>query len=279
MKSPAGSWDLLTGVLCALLLSPGPANGQTGSGEFRGTITHDSSRAPVEGVEVAVEGIGTRRSAADGKFSFPRVVPGLYVVKIRHPGFQPVEGSVRLAAGEMKDLTFAIWPIQTDLPTVNVRGKSSGINSGMADFERRREEGFGKFLTPEDFRGRENATLTEALRSKVPDLLFVQLPNGGTAVASRRAMSLSFEKRLTCPPSLCGVLEDKCYMQVWVDGQRLYTYHPPAENLGRPPNTDDFPVTNILGVEIYRGPASTPLQFNTPGASCGTLVIWTGARR
>jgi TonB-dependent receptor-like protein len=137
----------------------------------------------------------------------------------------------------------------------------------------------GKFLTTKDFEGRDNATLTDMLRSHVPGLLFVQQPGGGYAAAGKRAIQTTIGAPVRSVDMFGGVKpEDQCYMQLLVDGQRIYTYHRPQDYGPNPPKLEDFAVSNILGVEVYRGAAETPLQFNTPGAACGTIVIWTGGK-
>ena len=50
------------------------------------------------------------------------------------------------------------------------------------------------------------------------------------------------------------------------------------DQLNEPPDIGAFLVTDVAGVEIYRGPAETPTQFSGPNATCGTIVIWTGRR-
>jgi hypothetical protein len=237
--------------------------GQGGTGAFRGTVTRDSSRIPIEGVEVTMEGVGTVRASGIGRFAFTSVAPGLYTVRIRHVGYQPIEGSVRIVQGETKDLVFAIWPVTTNLPGVEVRANAAPLNIGMVDFERRRAQGLGKFLTPIDFEGRDNATLADVFGS-TPGLIMDRLSNGRAVAASRRSTYTSFR------PS-------KCYMQVFVDGLRIWRPH--SDQLNEPPNLNEFSVSQIAGVEIYLGAAETPVEFGGTSASCGTIVIWTGRRR
>jgi hypothetical protein len=33
--------------------------------------------------------------------------------------------------------------------------------------------------------------------------------------------------------------------------------------------------SQVEAIEIYRGTAETPLQFQKPGSTCGAIVIWT----
>lgn len=43
-----------------------------------------------------------------------------------------------------------------------------------------------------------------------------------------------------------------------------------------------FPIENyvsiadIQAVEVFSGPSETPMEYNTTGASCGVILIWTG---
>jgi hypothetical protein len=70
--------------------------------------------------------------------------------------------------------------------------------------------------------------------------------------------SLRFEssasKRSDCPP------------QYYVDGHRVANTE-----------IDDYPVSDVEAIELYSGPAATPLQFSQSASAytCGTVVIWT----
>jgi hypothetical protein len=59
-----------------------------------------------------------------------------------------------------------------------------------------------------------------------------------------------------------------CFPQYWVDGQ-----------VARGADIDDFPPGDVHGIELYSGPAKTPLAFSSTGTArnCGTVVIWTKA--
>jgi hypothetical protein len=53
----------------------------------------------------------------------------------------------------------------------------------------------------------------------------------------------------------------RCRMDVWVDGVRS------------PFDIDAIPVSWIVGIEIYSGPGTTPVEFGM--GPCGVVVIWT----
>jgi hypothetical protein len=61
-------------------------------------------------------------------------------------------------------------------------------------------------------------------------------------------------------------------MQIIVDGQPLY-----RAGLDKlPPNLNsDLYVSELEAIEVYSGAASTPAEFNSAGAACGTIVMWT----
>ena len=168
------------------------------------------------------------------------------------------------------------------LPKVPILGEPVGLDITFAEFDRRKSYGLGHFIASRDFRGRRNASLADALRNRVPNLLFMPLPGGGTAVASRRAIVASVAGSGWCTRSdaYCVPLQLACYMRVWVDHERVYTYRTPGPGVFPPPNMEDIPFSQIVGVEVYdgevgTGAAETPVQFHTPGSSCGTMVIWT----
>ena len=270
MKVKSCAEIVMTSVVVLFSTLPTVGDAQV-PGAFRGTVTRDSSRIPLEGIEIIIEGVGTTRSSSEGKFAFAPIAPGLYSVRIRHPAYRVIEGRVRIAAGETKDLSFAIWPLIPELSRVEVTGTAVPLSIGMTEFEQRRASGFGKFLTARDFEGRANATLADVLGTSVPGLIVERLPSGAAVVASRRSTQSSFRQSVTP-----GVDPNKCYLQVFVDGTRVW--RPGFDQLNTPPNMNEFRSTDIAGVEIYRGAAETPTQFSGPYANCGTIVIWTGKR-
>jgi hypothetical protein len=61
-----------------------------------------------------------------------------------------------------------------------------------------------------------------------------------------------------------------CPVQIWVDG--MLTTRAAGENVP----LDDLASPGILeGIEIYRGLATIPPEFVSPGARCGVIAIWT----
>ena len=59
-----------------------------------------------------------------------------------------------------------------------------------------------------------------------------------------------------------------CYMAIYVDGVRLW-----APGSVDPPDFDQMRNSQYEGVEIYRGPAELPIQYQ--GAACGVILFWS----
>ncbi len=77
-----------------------------------------------------------------------------------------------------------------------------------------------------------------------------------------------------------------CVPAVFVDGLRFYT------GGQRPGTTTDYMeytgtadleyVVNprdVKAIEVYPRDAGVPVEFDDPNDGCGSIVIWTGARR
>jgi hypothetical protein len=119
---------------------------------------------------------------------------------------------------------------------------------GRSGFERRRRRGFGHFLTREQLEQRHGARLSDFLRD-VPSIRLVRdTATGDWSFESRRAVSLG----------------RGCKSHLYVDGVKLVMT--PVDVL----HPDE-----VEGIEVYRGPSETPVQFRGWGACGAVVVIWT----
>ena len=273
------------GSAAALLLAIAAAvpAGAQGTGTFQGRVFRDSSRIPIDSVEVLVAGMPPARTDSTGRFVIKDVPVGRHAATLRRLGYRPLDGNIRLdEAGQVIDLTFTMWRLARNLDTVRVAAKglaAAGIATsptGAAEFDRRHAAGIGKFLTADDFKTHPNATLKDIIQAEIPGVLLIRLPGSGAAIAGKRAISTSMSPSPRSNFFGGAAAEDACYMQVWVDGQRIYSYKKDPNY--PPPNLDDYLGYKLAAIEIYRGAAETPTEFSTTGADCGTLVIWTAKR-
>jgi hypothetical protein len=56
----------------------------------------------------------------------------------------------------------------------------------------------------------------------------------------------------------------RCAVSVFVDGMKVEQY-----------DIDAIPPNDVLGIEVYRQGADTPVEFSRWSAACGAIVIWT----
>jgi hypothetical protein len=253
-------------LMCACWIVS-PLQSQSRGAIFHGRVTTDSGRTAVEGVEVQFSARSVRSDSA-GRYRLFDLEPGKYSVVVRHPRFRPITGDVTLAEGDSIQWNFDLVLVNVALDPVVVSGRGDPLgHPGLVDFQRRKETTHGKFLTGEEIERIGAQTLESVIRTRIPGFDFVKLPNGGTGLAGKRAGQLTLQPRA---PRVEG-LADRCYAQVYVNGQLIYRYRPPPD---RPPSLEDFNPKLIRAIEFYRGPSDTPPELNSTGSSCGTMVIW-----
>jgi len=241
-------------VLVALTLAT-PLPGPQGSGESRGRIrgsVADSAGQPLGGVELLLHDLRmTVRTRADGRFEFPRVAPGIYVITARHIGYSPVTWPFRLQ--DSVTLGFRLHRAVTTLPLVVVNGEVKRMTATLVGFyERLRSSGAPRssFITREEIEKRNPWRTSDLIRDR-----------GARAVACLRGV-------------------------IYLDGVPMpggSPFDPPAGKRRTVPDSrtavDIVSPGEIEAIEIYRGPATIPSQFNATSPT-GTrpgcvILIWT----
>lgn len=259
----------LIGILLGVAMGASAALAQPSKGRvIHGRVVDVRDGSGLPSVEVLERRTGRSvRTDSTGVFRMVLDATDRLILLVRAPGYRPVEDTLTLATygGESRLISLDRAPQSLSEVEITERG---GVDiTGLRDFERR-SVGSGRFLRRADIEAVGARSLESIIRSRIPGFAFVRLPNGGVALAGRRSNELSLVKR---PPREEG-LADRCYSQVFVNGQRLYAYSAPPS---MPPRLDDFDPVEIVALEFYRGPAETPTEFSGPSAACGTVAIWT----
>ncbi|MSR06044.1 MAG: hypothetical protein EXR93_03095 [Gemmatimonadetes bacterium] len=209
-----------------------------------GTVVDSMSGKPVERATVYL--VSGPRTETDGRGRFQLIAAGGVLV-LRRIGYAP--RAVRLGPflGASVDLRLTMTPIAVALDSMNVRADMVRINPRLADFYDRRRTGAGTYFTRDDIWKRNPVHLTD-LVGRVPGI--------------------------SCGPAGCNSsrragLTAGCPMQVVIDGIRADL------------SLDEIPPAWVAGIEVYRGIATTPMQYGGTGRGgrgpqCGTIVIWTG---
>jgi hypothetical protein len=177
------------------------------------------------------------------------------------------------------------------LPTVPVTAEAELVRSAkLREFDRRRTNGLGRFLTEADLVRDQYRKLSDVLR-KLPGITFARAksvpgvsPLAEFAVSSRGSATFN----LVSP-----IFGKNCPIAIWLDGVPVYrgldrATAPRAFGSGTPPppstpgRIDEPPfdingimTQHIAAIEFYAGPATMPPELNATQGTCGALVIWT----
>ncbi len=229
---------------------------QAGIGTIDGVVT-DTLLTPLGAADVSVVGVGARVvTSENGRFRILQVPAGQYLLVVRRIGFAPTSGIIEVPANDTLRLSYILARTTNLLDTIRVR--ETRVSMRMLEFENRRRQGQGQYVTQEDIDRRGSLQTSDFMRafrgveiSKVTTQQF-----GGTQIYSRREGG--------------GITEfgqqRQCVMQVLLDGIVL----PRNFDLDLLP-----PPKQVAGIEVYTGPASVPAQFGGVDRRCGVVAVWT----
>lgn len=233
---------------------PEPAKQSTVYGMIDGAVT-DSTLKPLAVADISVVGIGARvTTAANGRFRFLQVPPGQYLIVVRRIGYAPASGIVQVGARDTLRLSYTLNRSVAVMDTIRVRERA--VSKRMLEFETRRAQGVGQFLTQEDIERKGSVQIADYLRSMRGIEVSRQTSEafaGNIALSRREGGSY-------------GEGSGACALQVVLDGIIL----PRFFNLDLLPSPKQ-----ISGVEVYSGAATVPPQFGGPDRRCGLIAIWT----
>ncbi len=262
-----------------------------------GRVTMDSAAVPVAYAGIRIPEVG-RFTQADsgGAFRIDDLAPGSFAVIAEAPGLRAQRIQVQLTAGGSVVQNFTLSRGVQMLTAVGVRAKAPPrVSPKMADFERRRMRGLGRYVTRAELARLPGRQLEEVLRSSGAATQFVKAPSGQTWLISTRNSAGSHG--LLGNANSENTRDPLCHVQVVLDGavisssSQLRAPRLPAPTGGgrgglTDPRTqvqggDDAVDLNLFfsdqleGVEFYPDATTTPMQYRTGAAACGTLMLWT----
>lgn len=234
-----------------------------------GTITGNGR--PVANASVVVDQSDVQ-AHSDHSGSYRLTVPrsGVVRITVRAVGFYPASRRMLLVAGDTTQSDFSLDPAAQLLDSITVRGTATMATGKMAAFEERRAAGLGRFYTRAMLASREHSTLADVLRM-TSGLQLVRRPSvcgGGFVVATGRSGVIQWRDWMSCGGGF--PMQAACYFAVFLDGVRFWV---PGSK--EPPDINQFTVQGLEGVEVYRGPAESPIQYQMTGSDCGVVLLWT----
>ena len=221
-----------------------------GNGRLRGYVRTEDGR-PVAGARIGIWDGVTGTTNVDGQFTLQGLPTGTYTLESRALGYQVLRRPVDIVenADVALDVVMEVLAPVLDLVKVKARPDASAVP--LADFERRKKGGFGHFLDEAQITKRAAMTTADLFRT-TPGMTIIAGVGSGDKVLMRNAGS-----------------GGSCVPAVFMNGVQV-----PTDG-----NLDAFITPNdVRGIEIYSRTASVPLEFQSRNG-CGSIVLWTGARR
>ncbi|MGQ0647258.1 MAG: carboxypeptidase regulatory-like domain-containing protein [Gemmatimonadaceae bacterium] len=243
------------------------ARSARGAGRLRGTVRVITG-APLVDVRIGVWGTGLQTATdASGAFAIDSVPEGTQTLVARSIGLVPYRAVIDVLPGAPTRHDVTLAPFVAALDTIRVR-VDRVVESWRSGFNARRTKGFGEFLDEDEISKRNPIAVHELFR----DMPGIDILTSG-----------AFGRKVVMRGRAGGLF---CIPAVFVDGLRFYT------GQSRPGSSTDmmeytgtadleFVVNplDIKAVEVYTHDSSIPLEFDDPRDGCGSIVIWTGARR
>ncbi len=193
------------------------------------------------------------RSASDGRFALSGLPTGSYLLETTAIGYQPSREIVELRTDATLTANTRLERLLM-LDTVQVRAQRLRLlGPAMAGFEARRRSTLGKFLGPEELNKRFDSQASD-LFAMMPGVYLVP-GAGGDRVLLR------------------GDFRGRCVPTVFIDGVRI-----PNPD-GQDSVNDYVSPMDIRAIEVYVSAVTRPFEFSVGTSTCGSIVIWTGARR
>lgn len=261
MRSIGSTLRIALGSLWALTLSAASVTGQV---HLVGTtITHETLE-PIPYVDVSLVDprgrvIATRVADEDGTFTFSVPEEGRFSLMAERIGYETVvTPSVRVDRFRSMRVELRMSPEAVPLAPLEVVLHVPRPTSPFhAEFEHRRQRGFGRYIVQEEIEERNPVFVTDILRS-VPGVHI------GSSGQGRNAIVYT---------SRVADLRGQCPAQIYVDG-----FHVNRAG-GEMFRIDDIVTpSDVFGIEVYRGISTVPPEFLGPQADCGVVAIWTRRR-
>jgi hypothetical protein len=259
-----------TALLLSALLFAAPLAAQT-SGALTGRVVNDRTSQPVAGVELSIPAISrTAFTDSSGAFALRDIAAAQYHVVLRKVGFQPLFTTIVAAGTDVAEQTLRIAPIASELSEVVVVSTMADRRLTAFDEHRRARMG-GSFLTTAQLEKERGRALADVLET-VGGADIVRLGTGPAYFASRRGYdSVMNMPGVGAGDRMRGASPGLCYAAVVVNNVFVYRGEGGDELF----DLNTFAPNEILAIEVYKGGATMPLEYNATRKTCGLLVIYT----
>ena len=180
------------------------------------------------------------------------------LIRIQKIGYQPTTMVAAISPADTVPITVILTRVAQALPTVVTKETGrKAISPGLQAFEERRRAGFGTFISEAELRKSDDRKMQDVIRA-----------TGVNVQCTRRGAYACFAVS-TRQGGRFALNSAPCTYDVYLDGIRV-------TDTNR--DLDKMQVNEYAGIEIYKGPATIPAEYNMTGSSCGVILMWTRER-
>jgi hypothetical protein len=243
-------------------------------------VSHAALKTPLEDAQLRIVGVDSVfRSDYVGEISFKRPRSSKLQLRVSKAGFAPVDTTFEIGNVDWMQIVIALAPAAQPLPATTVLAAKPAAH--LADFERRRTQGRGRYITPEQLREAHDQKMIDMLL-RLPGLSADAGSDGITRILARsgptsfvqggaktygtvvRGESPQVQTSKTHRSSDDGTTKPGyCEVSVFMDG--VYVKDPDVSMLR---------ATGFDAVEWYT-PSNIPPEYKRPGTQCGVLLLWS----
>ena len=250
-------------IVCALVIAATPpgVSAQRHSLVIA-SVADASSGAPLENAEVRlVDARMAARTDWSGEARISDVPQGKYKFEVRHPGYAVLYVDL-LVEGDSTGPVFRLASIGPVPSLEHVTVNAQRPTSPLKDFETRRGQGIGKFLSADELASESNRSLMTIVVQAFNGLMSVPDPEQTSRII---LMTRRQDARLdlnTLPEDKHYLSESHCGVDIYLDGS------PFKDDL------DSVKPGDLAAVEYY--PMSgAPGQYRRLSENCGVLLLWS----
>lgn len=237
---------------------------------WKGRVVDDRTGAPLVSVEVSITAQSLRVTTdSSGRFTLDRLASGSHQLTARRIGFEPLSTTIT-APGADEEHLLRLIPASTELSKVSVT--ATAVDRRLTLFEAHRaSNNGGSFLTAERLQREKGRPLGDVMQSVVGSDI-VRGRGSAAFFATRRGYdSFMLMPKAREADRARGASTGLCYAAVVVNNVFVYRGGDDEELF----DLNQLPPDDIIAVEVYKGGATMPLEYNTTRKTCGLVVIYT----
>jgi hypothetical protein len=238
-------------AILALLLASATASAQTKTSLVIASVTDGQSGQPVADANVSLSDLNvSAKTDWSGEARITAIAAGQHQFEIRKIGYDPLTVTL-MVQGDSIGPVFRLAKSGTPaLAPVKVEGDPS--TGYLAEFEQRRAQGRGRYLTAADLDKKQNQSLVRVLANSIGGLM-------STPDQDRPGKNILMTRKMR--PRLTNV-DVHCGVDTYLDGQLFQD------------DLESIKPTDLAGVEYYPI-ESAPGEYRKLSQNCGVVLLWS----